>query len=203
MNHVGRYVASVDASPPFVDELSQLLRDKLFIGSDESTAKILDYSGRGPLGGWLRVAAVRTARNMKREANARPRTIDEEHARLLASPHANPELLYLKGHYGREFREAMEASLTALSAREQTILRLHYVEALSSGAIAKLYGVSGAAVRAWVGDIRATVLLETRKRLAATLRIANDELGDLMALVESRFDLTLSRVLLAGAPPKP
>lgn len=202
MVHVGRYVASVDGSAEFVDELAQVLRDKLFVGREGSPPKILDYSGRGPLGGWLRVAAVRTARNMKRAVSGALRSTDDEQAKLLAAPSADPELRYLKDHYGKELREALEGALRSLTPRAQAVLRLHYVEGMSSSAIAGLYGVSGAAVRAWVRDSRIAAFQETRKRLAETLRLAGAELGELMALVESRFELTLSRVLAAGKTPE-
>ena len=202
MVHVGRYVARIDSSPAFLDELCQSLRDKLFVRAEGRAARILDYSGRGPLGGWLRVAAVRTARNLKRGPIVAPRTLEEEHESLLAAGSSDPELQLLKGHYGRELREALELALRSLPARQQTILRLHYVDGLNSAAIGKLYDVSGAAVRAWVKDIRTAVFIETRRRLAVTLRLAKDELGELMALVESRFELTLSRVLVAVTPRK-
>ena len=198
MVHVGRYVASVDASAAFVDELCQLLRDKLFVGTARTGPKLLDYSGRGALGGWLRVAAVRTARNMKRRPAAEADAVDVEHARLLVSPAADPELHYLKSRYRSEFRDAFEQSLRALSSRERTILRLYYVEGLSSASVAKLYDVSGAAVRAWVKDLRATVLADARHRLSANLRVAGEELEEILGMMQSRFELTLSRVLGAG-----
>lgn len=195
MVHVGRYVSRIDASAAFTDDLCQLLRAKLFVGTEASGPKLLDYSGRGPLGGWLRVAAIRTAQNLKQGGGASTRLIDDEPLDVLPTSASDPELHFLKEAYRREFRAAFEHALASLSPREQTILRLHYVDGTTSAAIGALYGVSGAAVRMWVKTARMTVLDETRKHLVATLRIADADLGDLLAAVQSRFELTLSRVL--------
>ena len=51
--------------PMFVDEVRQVLRTKLLVG-DGAPPKIADYSGRGPLDGWVRAAAVRAAIDLKR-----------------------------------------------------------------------------------------------------------------------------------------
>ncbi len=201
MSHVRRYVATIDGSAGFVDEVQQLLRSKLFVGRDDAPAKIMDYSGRGPMGGWLRVAAIRAARNLKRDGNAGPPRASEERAQHLAAGDPDPELEHLKTRYGREFREAFEATLKALTPREQNILRLSANDGLSSDAIAKLYGVSGAAVRLWLKDLRGNITRETRKRLSAELGGDTQELRALVDLVQSRFDLTLSRVL-RGIEPK-
>jgi len=206
MSHVRRYVSTIDGSAGFVDEVQQVLRSKLFVARDDAPAKIMDYSGRGPMGGWLRVAAIRAARNLKRDGNAGPlganrERAGEERAQHLAASDPDPELEHLKTRYGREFREAFEATLKALTAREQNILRLSVTDGLSSDAIAKLYGVSGAAVRLWLKDLRGSIMRETRKRLSAELGADTQELRALVDLVQSRFDLTLSRVL-RGIEPK-
>lgn len=207
MSHVRRYVSTIDGSAGFVDEVQQVLRSKLFVAQGDAAAKIMDYSGRGPMGGWLRVAAIRAARNLKRDGNAGPlganreRGASEDRAQHLAASDPDPELEHLKTRYGREFREAFEATLKALTAREQNILRLSVTDGLSSDAIAKLYGVSGAAVRLWLKDLRGNIMRETRKRLSAELGADTQELRALVDLVQSRFDLTLSRVL-RGIEPK-
>lgn len=192
-SEVARYVMKLDGSPAFADEVRQLLREKLFAPA-RGRPKILDYSGRGPLGGWLRVAAVRTARNFQRGSKsplALARSIDDQ----IRTPKPDPELSYLKQHYARAFREAFEQTLGELSPRERNILRLHFIEALSSSAIGAMYRVSGATVRLWIKQWREAILAQTRRRLATRLRTDTQELDGVMGLVQSQLDLTISRLL--------
>src|SRR5258708_5741051 len=60
------FVARIDGVRPFVDEIQQQLRERLLVGAPTQSARIARYTGRGALGGWLRVAAVRTAIDMLR-----------------------------------------------------------------------------------------------------------------------------------------
>ena len=51
-------MARIDSSSQFVDEVKQGLRERLLVGPPP---RIAEYSGSGPLGGWLRVVSVRLA----------------------------------------------------------------------------------------------------------------------------------------------
>jgi RNA polymerase sigma-70 factor len=64
MVRVPAFVRQVDKSSEFADEVCQLLRQKLFLASGNGP-KIAQYSGQGTLLSWLRVAAVRTALNLR------------------------------------------------------------------------------------------------------------------------------------------
>lgn len=52
---IREFVAGVETAPEQVAEIAQQLRTKLLVGD---TPRIASYSGRGSLGGWIRVAAV-------------------------------------------------------------------------------------------------------------------------------------------------
>src|SRR5512140_2224165 len=63
------YVARVDPTPDFVAEVRQALRVKMLTGDGGKPPPISDYAGRAPLGTWLRVVAVRIARDiLKKDA---------------------------------------------------------------------------------------------------------------------------------------
>jgi RNA polymerase sigma-70 factor (ECF subfamily) len=188
------YVAKIDPSPSFADEVAQLLRHKLFVADGASQPRILSYGGRGPLGAWLRVAAVRTARNLQRSTR-RSAALGDAGAHPPRSSFPDPEVSYLKQHYHREFRLALEKTLTSLPRRRRNVLRLYYLDQLSSTAIAAIYQVSGAAVRQWLKQSRQAILDETRALLGERLGLGASELDSLMALVQSQFDLSVSRLL--------
>lgn len=188
------YIARIDPSPVFADEVVQLLRQKLFVAEGTSRPKILDYGGRGPLGAWLRVAAIRTARNLQRATRrSAPLAVSGHDVPRSTAP--DPEVSYLKQHYHREFRLALEKTVTALPRERRNVLRLYYLDQLSSTAIAAIYRVSGAAVRQWLKQARQSILDETRDLLCERLRLDPSELDSLMGLVQSQFDLSVSRLL--------
>jgi RNA polymerase sigma-70 factor (ECF subfamily) len=192
---VPRYIKSVDGSASFGDEVAQALREKLFVGQDGGAPKILDYGGKGPLGSWVRVTAIRTARNLRRRERPAVSLSREEGDIEIRSPVADPELGYLTAHYRREFRDAFEKTLATLSSKERNILRLYFLEGMNSGAVAQMYDVTGATVRLWIKQWREAILAETRRRLATRLHTDSSEVDRMMNLLNSRFDLTVSRML--------
>src|SRR4051794_9235042 len=73
---IGRFIAHLRMQPSFVDEVRQQVRERILIGTATAgprVAKILDYSGRGPLGAWIRVTAMRQALDLiEKEKPHRP-----------------------------------------------------------------------------------------------------------------------------------
>src|SRR6185369_15597861 len=66
LSRLPSFVARIDPSPAFGDEVRQRLSEKLIRDAGGGKAKLALYSGRCALGGWLRVAAVREAQDLKR-----------------------------------------------------------------------------------------------------------------------------------------
>src|SRR5262245_29918163 len=54
-------VARIDRSPELRDEVRQTLWQRLFVGTPGQAPRMLSYAGRGPLAGWVSVAAQRLA----------------------------------------------------------------------------------------------------------------------------------------------
>jgi RNA polymerase sigma-70 factor (ECF subfamily) len=196
---VAAYVATVDASPAFADEVRQILRKKLFVSDGESRAKIMDFGGRGPLGGWLRIVAIRTARDLKRSQNRHHPGRAKESLQIRSST-PDPELQLVKARYGREFRIAFETTLSSLAPRDRNVLSLYFLEGMTSNEIAALYQVSGAAVRLWLKRSRGTILSETRRLLGDRLGMKDSELQSLMYVVQSQLDVSISRFLKKTEP---
>src|SRR5262249_3162380 len=63
---IADYVARMNSAPAFADEVRQHLRKNLFVADGAALPQITGYRGRGSLGAWLRVAAVRIARSLLR-----------------------------------------------------------------------------------------------------------------------------------------
>jgi RNA polymerase sigma-70 factor (ECF subfamily) len=183
-----RALARITSSAPVLEEVRQQLRVKLFVG-ESGPGKIVDYSGRGPLAGWVRVAAVRTALNLvTRQAPDTPSGDEEEP--LLGV--ADPETEYLKTQHRAEFEQAFRAALSTLSIEQRQLLRLHYVDGLTLGQIGRLRQVHESTISRRLLAARDQLLAETRRALSAELHLGQAEVDSLMGRVMSRADVTLS-----------
>ena len=96
-----------------VDEALQLLRVKLFVPSEERSARIEDYSGQGTLLAWLRVAALRTALNMLRERKGSV-GLDDSSLEEAAAPLDDADRRYIKERYRKDFTEVFQEARALL-----------------------------------------------------------------------------------------
>jgi RNA polymerase sigma-70 factor (ECF subfamily) len=179
----------VDRAPGFADEVRQALRVRLLV-ADGGRRRIDDYAGRGPLRGWLGVAALRIAINLKRAPAASDDALTE-----LVSGEVDPELRYLKTLYRAEFRAALEAALGGLPERARLLLRLSYVDGLSLAQLGRLYQVHETTAGRWVHQAAADVAAEARRRLTARLQLSRSSLDSVARMVMSNLDLSIARVL--------
>jgi len=181
----------VDRDPAFVDEVHQALRVRLLVPTDDGHLRIDDYAGRGPLRGWVAVAALRVALNLKRAAGPATHDVLAE----LVSDEADPELRHLKTLYRTEFREALQAALAALPERQRAVLRLCYVDGLTLPGLARLYQVHDSTASRWVSAAAAAVAEDARRRLMARLSVSASSLDSLARMVLSNLDVSIARIL--------
>lgn len=172
-------------------ELEQLVRTRLFVTMGGQPPRITQYSGRGPLGGWLRMVATRCLLDLQRgRASERlPRELDSPG---LAT---DPELDYLKLRYAGDFKQVLEAAMAKLDARKVTLLKLSFIEQLSTAAIGVMYAVSSRTVQRWLAELREELLQNTREGLKSRLALSPTELDSLLGLVDSQLQVSLHRVL--------
>lgn len=199
LREVAQFVAQIDRSPAFVDEVRQQLREKLFVHEEGVVPKIADFSGRGPLGGWIRVSAVRTALNLRRGKKEQA-GVDEDEVPSLKTDAPDPELDYLKTRYGRELREALQTTLAGLPSDERSVLRMHYIDGLNIDEIGTAYRVHRATVARWLAASREKILDLTKKMLREKLKLDAGEVESMIGLVQSQLDVSIYRFL--DKPPK-
>jgi RNA polymerase sigma-70 factor (ECF subfamily) len=168
----------------------QALRVRLLV-TERDRRRIDDYVGRGPLRGWLRVAALRVALNLKRATGPASADVLAE----LVSGEADPELRHLKSLYRAEFRAALEAALVALPERARAVLRLTYVDGLKLVQLARLYDVHETTAARWVSRAAADVAEDARGRLSAKLSLSPSSLESVARMVLSNLDFSIGRVL--------
>jgi RNA polymerase sigma-70 factor (ECF subfamily) len=196
---VAGYIAQIDRSPAFADEVRQALREKLLVagraeGGGVQRPKIAEYTGRGALGAWLRVSSVRTALNMRRGAK-REVAPESENTPELRAPGIDPELDYLKTRYKDEFKEVFKTTLESLSADERTVLRLHYLDGLTLDQIAVAYRVHRSTAARWLAQSREKIVDETKRLLQQRLKANPQEIESLLAVVRSQLDVSIYKFL--------
>lgn len=202
------YVLRVRIGRDVVDEVQQKLRERLLMGRsveekrgasadgephsvEGATPKIGEYSGKGALGGWVRVAAVRTALN-----ETRGRTLDTEPAGDdMPSFVADPELAYVKEHAQRLFMDAFQRVLGSLPAKERSILRLHYIDGLTMDQLARLYQTPRSTIARRVADARQAVLAATESLLRDERRLSPSAVASVIRQARSRLQVTITRLL--------
>ncbi|MEJ7602023.1 MAG: sigma-70 family RNA polymerase sigma factor [Kofleriaceae bacterium] len=180
----------IDRTPEFADEVCQALRVRLLV-KEHDRIRIDGYAGRGPLRGWIGVAAVRVALNLKRGVRLDSPDLLAE----LVSGEDDPELRHLKTLYRAEFRDALEAALLALPERQRVVLRLCYVDGLKVNQLARLYDVHETTASRWVSRAAADVAEDARRRLTDRLAISPSSLESVARMVLSNLDFSITRIL--------
>jgi RNA polymerase sigma-70 factor (ECF subfamily) len=184
---VADYLARSRPDAAFVDDVRQSLREKLFVGE---RPKIHEYSGRGPLGGWVRVLAVRAAIDLRRRRGERvPDLRGEEPSPI------DPELGYLAQRYRVEVEDAFARALAVLDGEQRTLLRMHFVDAVTLDELARLKNLHRATIARRLAAARKSILEETRRQLRERLSLSTDELHSLVRFVRSQLDVSVARML--------
>jgi RNA polymerase sigma-70 factor, ECF subfamily len=187
------WLARYRLSPAELDDVRQELRHRLFVATSGDAPKIASYGGAGPLGAWVRVVAMRLVLDRKRRRED-DRALDDADA-AIAGPAADPELAMLKERYRDDVTAAFRATLADLGPKERTILRMYFLDNLTTAQIGRVHGVTASTVSRWVGDARRAILEETQRRLAERARLDPEDLQSVLRLVQSQLDLSIARYL--------
>jgi RNA polymerase sigma-70 factor (ECF subfamily) len=182
-------------SDDLIDELTQVVRHKLFIARDEAeVAPIIDYLGKGDLNHFIRVVATRAALDQLRKK--RP-VSDSEDALLheAGSPADTPQMRLLKAKHSADFKQAFEAAMAQLDAQERNILRMSLVAKLSIDEICGFYGIHRATAARRLARARGRLADLTREVLDERLQLGEGEFTSIVQLVHSQLDLSIQRLL--------
>jgi RNA polymerase sigma-70 factor (ECF subfamily) len=193
LREVPQFIKRIDASPTFADELVQVLRERLFVRTPGGTPpRIASYSARGPLGGWIRVIAVRLALELKRKD---PAAAPEQAVDRLVDLALGPEDQAAQNEHSAAAQMALRTALSLLTTRQRNLLRLRFAESWSPEDLGKTYGVHRGTVARWIQEAREHVKLHMARELATILGFSEDEMPSVMRAVESRLELTFSMLI--------
>jgi len=177
------------------DDLRQILRTKLFVAEPGKHAKIGDYAGQGFLDNWLRVTAVRVFLDLtKRKDRTRESSAEDDDILALPNP-SDLQLDVVKAEYRSAVAAAMHAGAQRLEPGDRHLLRQHFVAGLSIDQLGAVLGIHRATAARRIARAREQLVAETRRELAARLKLADDELDEVLGLVMSRLDVSIAKLL--------
>ena len=172
-----------------IAETLQMVREELLVARDDRAAKILDYSGRGALQGWLRSVAVRTGLRLIKKT-PKYDELGDEHGKLSA----DPELAYMKKTYGEVFHRAFASALGEMSAKDRLLLKQRFKHQLGVVELGTLYAVNAGTISRWVQAARDTLAALTRTAMMRELGVGTVDLESILRLIHSQLDISLSSV---------
>jgi RNA polymerase sigma-70 factor (ECF subfamily) len=188
------------SSDEFHDEVRQALRERLFVARPGQRARIEDYSGRGSLVGWVRIAAIRLAIDVLRQRGKEPPSDEDALQTLTIDP--DPELRLLTERYRDEVKTAFRDSFAALSAAERNLLRLHHLDGLTIDELSALKRVHRSTIARRIARCCELLATNTHARLVERLGLPPSQVDSVMRLVRSQLELSLERWLGGNTTPR-
>lgn len=170
------------------DELAQIVRQRLVVGE----RRLAQYTGRGPLGAWVRVAMVREGQSLKRSPQGRESPLSARDERVIES---HPEAQLMKAHERRLANEALRVALKELAKEDRVLLRMHYVDEVTLEGVAKLRGVSRATAARHLAAARDHLVDGMRRYLHDQKGIRTTQIDGLIAALAGQMDVSLRREL--------
>jgi RNA polymerase sigma-70 factor, ECF subfamily len=176
----------------FVDEVVQVIRERVLVAPPGELPRIADYSGQGALRSWVRVVAMRIALNMLRDRRRDVLVGDDRLFETIAAEHGH-------GGSAERYREAaadaLRAAFAALSPRDRNLLRMHHLHGLTVDELAPSLGVHRATVARWIAGAREQLLAQTRTGLVTRLDIGASTIDSILEGIASEVDASVVRLL--------
>lgn len=185
----------MNASDAAIDEIAQVVRERLLVGRAGEPPRIAEYAGRGDLGRWVKATAVRMYLNDIRKHRREVLVGDEQVMAGVGAGELDPALAYAKELYRPVFAQAFVAAMGDLDQRQRTLLRYRFVDGLTVDQIATIFGVHRATAHRWLSEARNELCAATEREVRARLTIDASEVASLRRLIISQLDVSVARLL--------
>lgn len=201
--HVHRGVQSLEGRVPqqLLAEVESSVLELVAVAMEGRPPRIRQYSAKGPLVGWLQVVVVRMAQ--KRATTPATRAGDGELEstvlRDLEQSGAGLEVHVLRSRFHGALGAALRLAANKLTEREQSLLRLHYVDGVGLHELARAYQVHRATISRWLLAARDAYLVATRDELSSRTGIAKLEVDSLVRTLQSHVEVSLRSVFSRSA----
>jgi len=181
------------ATPSQADETRSELGRLMFTSEGERECAIASFTGRGDLRGYVCVIVAR-ALGRRIQRDRREVTLDDQVLDAFA-PQLAPEVALIREQYRPQVDEALRNAIAALSDRQRAVLRFHLIEGWSIDQLGERYGVHRATAARWLTGAREELGARIRGELAERLAIPESQVDSIVALVTSRIEVSVERLL--------
>ena len=171
-----------------IDETLQVMREELLVARADAPPRILNYSGRGHLRGWLRSVAARTGLRSVKHPHREAELDEQRHA----PTDGDLELEYMKKMYGEAFQRAFVAALAAQSADDRLLLKQRFRHKLTVEELGALHGVHAGTISRWVAAARERLVKATRTEMMNALGVGRADVSSILRMIQSEIEITLS-----------
>jgi RNA polymerase sigma-70 factor (ECF subfamily) len=185
-----------------IDEICQQTGVKILVASVEGPPKIAEYKGTGDLENWMVIIASRIASRMKTPSGRFVALSDDDIEMPIIDIPEDPTLRFIKQHHQEDLRQAFRETIASLSDENRYWLRLYYLDRLTTYEMADLLRTSQPTVSRGLEKIRETISSGIRRSLQARLGLSSQDFESFINIVDSKFDLHLSRLLGEAAEQK-
>ena len=192
-DRIPRYLGRLAKDADLVAEVRQIVVMRCIVADGEGPPALEGYSATGSLEGWVRATAVREAVALNRR---RDRNTGHVEAALEAHmPWADHEISLFKQIYREPVSRAFATACLELDANDRALLRLHYVEGVTTASLANMYGISRATLIRRLASARESLVNRVKAALRSNTGITEQDFDSVLRLVKSQIDLRLSVVL--------
>jgi RNA polymerase sigma-70 factor (ECF subfamily) len=192
-DRIPKYLGRLARNADVVAEVRQIVVTRCIVADGDGPPALEGYSATGSLEGWVRATAVREAIALNRHRDRHAGNV--ESALEAQMPWVDREISLFKQIYREPVSRAFAAACLQLDANDRALLRLHYVEGVTTARLANIYGISRATLVRRLATARESLVDGVKAALRADAGITNQDFDSVLRLVKSQIDLRLSLVL--------
>lgn len=176
-----------------LDELEQLVREKLFV-----KGAIAQFLGKSGLHRWLRVL---TTRLIVDHVRCRRSEVPLEDQLLRGLADSDVEAALAKAQLRCEIRVALRQAFTVLTDRQKLLLQSE-VRGVALSTIAAMYHVHVRSIQRWTREAHGVFLTQLRRALADRLRMTPGGLSSMVRFARSQLVSGLGDLIRESASPE-
>jgi len=116
-------------------------------------------------------------------------------------PWVDHEISLFKQIYREPVSQAFATACAELPAEDRALLRLHYVDGVTTAKLASMFGISRATLIRRLAAARESLVERVKAALKVASGVADQDFESILRLVKSQIDLRLSAVLKSVEEP--
>lgn len=197
LSQVPSMLSRIRHDSDLVEEVQQLLRERLLTASAGKWPGLEKYSGRGALLMWLRTVAIRTALNLLNETEHKRRARLEANTAALGAGAGNRDAqrVLVANRYGADVQAALLAAFAVLSEKQRTMVQMHYFDGQTLGTIGKVFSADKSTISRNIKAALRAIKDELRAQLRRELNLSPSDADSLVDTLISQLDLSLAEAL--------